>query len=163
MKKIILVLSLFSSITAFAGASNFSVKCKSASGRTNLEAWIPGDNPEQSVKVTVDGKSLTYINQDMLDTLCANNIDPQKSYPDYIVRDIAASLEDTKRIVVLITDGDASEPVLFFTVENLKKKMKRDGSITGTFQGDLVNTVDPRNLNAELPVIALSCSFSYSI
>ena len=162
MKKIMIGLVALTSISAFAGANNISVKCHSASGRTEVNAWIPGDNTEQSVKITVDKKTLSYINQEMVNVLALNNMDAATEYPGHQVNEISASLDKTKRIVVLAGNEGEKEPVLMLFVSNLKKINLGGGTYKGTFSGELSNTLDPRDPSKELPFITVGCTYSYS-
>ncbi|MFA5137779.1 MAG: hypothetical protein WC728_01010 [Elusimicrobiota bacterium] len=62
MKKIAAaVLALSFAQSAFAGSTNIELQCVSDSGRTQLTAWIPGDEAEHNVTFTIDGKSLNWF------------------------------------------------------------------------------------------------------
>src|SRR6185312_5334748 len=92
-------LALISSIllvgqAAFAGAGNGALDCKSASGRTVLSVNYPVDFTTAAATLTVDGQSVSYVNQDMVDDAQLNNEDLSKEYPNYIVKQVQATRDD---------------------------------------------------------------------
>lgn len=154
MQKLILTLTvLLSAQFAFAGSADRYLDCKSASGRTTLEGYVPGDSLTLDLTYTIDNKKLEYK-----DTYEAFN---EVKNADVTV---LGSLTDAKPsfhfVVTSLIDGLA---ITFIAIPSTIKVKNTPNGEAGTFKALVVGT-DPRSpYQAVSPTIELSCSYNYEI
>jgi hypothetical protein len=150
--------------SAFAGANNAVLECKSGSGRTTLKAEYPVDLMTAAAVVTVDGKSLTYVNEEKVEDAQMNNEDLNKEYPGYVVKQFQAT-QDKKNVALWVgmdsgKKFDENDLVMTSTGTVVRTKIPNGFSLkfNATLDG-----VDPRNEAISLPQITVSCTMKYQI
>lgn len=156
--------------SAYAGSAQAHLKCVSASGKTLVEAQIPGDSDETRVTLTLDAKSpqptvVHFLNQIMIENLSLNGQDPAIEFPDFkkaIVATVNPEKIKTLTITVMSPEGfNQTWLTLVAKPETIQMKRKSSWSTQGTFSA-VLNGVDPRK-EGFLSEIAISCSYNYSI
>lgn len=163
LKSSLVLGALLISGIAAAGSSNGVIECKSGSGRTLVEALIPVDGMEASIEITVDGKSVKYINQDLKDFLRMNNMKDKG-----ILAPGGIETSKTKRDISIVAYGDTSgkfDEILanLSSIGIMKRKATQYGGEQINFSAKL-NGLDPRSdLTKELPLITLKCVYTYEI
>lgn len=144
------ILSMLTSFGAFAGANNAEINCVSASGRTKVYAYVPGDFAEYKVKFSIDGKVAEYV-----DTY------GEGKNADFTVQD---KLENKSYELFVLQRGE-----LVFGMEALAKNLRyseagstRNAEFTAEISPE---SVDPRAENGKTlnKTIYVSCKFHYSI
>jgi hypothetical protein len=160
---------LLSAASAHAGASNASVNCVSASGKTKLAAWSMVDDPEESMTLTLDAGSAKptithWINQSMVDLLTENHEDPAVKYPGYKL----AATRTINEISLNVYAMDATVAGEYLGVRlvanptTMRVKRSREGSEKRTFSA-ILRATDPRpNSNRNLEV-KMTCNWEYSL
>jgi len=54
-------LFLLGTVTALAGSADIQINCKSASGRTTISGYVPGDSIDYDLKLNIDGTTMRYV------------------------------------------------------------------------------------------------------
>jgi hypothetical protein len=142
--------------TARAGAGSAQIHCASASGRTHVDAEVPGDIQTSRISVTVDEKTQHYLDQSLVDTMALNNQDPAQLYPGFQITSIGTT--KTARDIDVIAADDSGR----FEVVSLV--LRSHGPLHGI--GDRIHFaaslsgLDPRNDRNNLPAgISLECEY----
>lgn len=137
---------------SFAGATHAQFSCKSASGRTLLEASVPGDFDEFEVDLAIDNEKVSWYS---------------------LLNQTTYQMEENSHIYVL---GSLKEGNYHFVIANQEgEEVLRFSAISSSIQlensaygerGSLQAKVygqDPRADKEWTPVITLNCDYSYEI
>ncbi|WP_413557282.1 hypothetical protein [Bdellovibrio sp. HCB209] len=163
-KMITAIASLAISSFAHAGAANAEITCVSDSGKTKIEAYIPGDMLEAGIALTVEGQTLSRINRAFEDDSKLNNYDLSKSYPNYEIATIATVTDFSNKVLtlhVLDKKYDYTEILLIGIPETFKVTSKGYDT-SATFRAKLTSK-DPRDSKKYLRDVSLSCKYHYSL
>lgn len=149
MKKTILALIILTSQYSFSGGANAHFSCKSASGRTTLEATVPGDYEEHSVEFNIDGEEVKWfsgVNQDTYEV--------EENSSLFVLGTLR------NKNLHFIAINDKGQKVLTFTAvpSSIEIKYGEKGTLTAEIQG-----LDPRDGKLQSPIITVNCSYSYEI
>lgn len=158
MKKAILssFCALLVAPSAFAGATNIQLSCVSDSGRTKLEASVPGDFAEHDVAFSIDGKSVRYF-----DTV--NQTTGQSESNSAIVMDGTMRARNFK-FAVFVDEGNKfdAQVLKFEALPNTIKLSRNSNGERGSLRAQ-VQGRDPRNTAEESKLIEVKCSYVYEI
>lgn len=136
------------SAQAFAGAADAIVKCKSASGRTMIDAVYPVDSIEGSMTFKVDNASVTYETNEASKTAV-----------------IASRSRNNLAMVVTQDTGGKVDLILLDlrSVGRIRKSALPYGGELLKFNA-VVGGLDPRLENeSALPQINVTCTYDYHI
>src|SRR5262245_54289730 len=112
MKTMILSLVLIATApSAFAGSGWTQLHCASESGRTRIDAQLPGEIQSARIKITVDGKSQDYLDPNFVDALNLNGRNPDREFPGYQMTRISTTSTRSDFDVVASEDGRHGEAV----------------------------------------------------
>lgn len=159
----LLTLLIFTKM-AFAGTANAFIECKSASGRTVVEADFPVDEETASLKITVDGKTSSYVNEATEFFYKEYNKTLDQDFPNAKVTKFASGKDKSGLSITAFyeTDGKSDDVQLTLrSVGPLKSKRLPNGEQV-KFTG-IVNGWDPRKADTLLPAIKLACVYTYSL
>jgi hypothetical protein len=168
VKKLVSIALLLSAASAFAGASQVEIRCKSSTGKTMIESVIPGDGDDAMVSFTVEGKSKTWLNGTLKVDLELNDVDVEARYPGYELGAIASIDEPGEKMVAIQvlekTKYDSPVFTLIARPSTVSVRERSSGSRKGTFKAK-VTGVDPREPDHGYIVdpITVSCTYDYSI
>ena len=152
MKKIIIALIILGSQTSWAGGASAQFSCKSDSGRTTLEASVPGDFVEHSVDFNIDGEEVNWfsgINQSTYEV---------EENSSLLV--LGSLQEKNYHFIALNSDGQK-----VFTFSAIPSSIKLEATSNGEL-GSLkarITGVDPRGGELQSPVIVVNCTYGYEI
>ena len=152
MKSLITLLTILSSISAYAGSANALISCKSDSGRTQLNASVPGDHAEHNVKFSIDGISLDWYSE-------VN----QRTYQteENSTAHVLGSLKD-KNYHFIIVNTDGYKTLTFSAIPSSVKLKQTEYGETATLKA-IVYGNDPRENEELSPKITVNCDYSYEI
>ncbi len=177
MKTFILTSFLLSTLSQFAiaGSANVGISCSSASGRTVFSGEVAGDSFEQTVSLSIDNQSNTYLNQEMIDFIKVNlpyiRDEAEKAKMNSLLENgkhsIITTNDQIKKHLYSITvtsDQFGSDPVLKLEAKSktIKITKKRYG-MEATFDAVLSDILDPRTQTFLDKKIAVKCKYDYSI
>lgn len=162
MKSLITLFLIFNATLAFAGASNIDLLCSSGSGRTKIEAYVPGDMTDAILTLKVDNAKVTYLNQEAITTAEINNL----PIPEGKVSEIETLDKIEKKAYSLLVktnvDGYSTRALTLIALPDSVKVKGSTASLNATFKA-LLTGLDPRTEAGYLPEITLDCSYSYSL
>src|SRR5690606_17027268 len=151
--------------SAFAGSTQTEIVCRSASGRTLIQAFIPGEAEDAMVKLTVDGKSCTYLNGMAVTTLELNGRDPKVEYPGYELAAIGSAVDTGMKVIAIqVLRKDNYDTEVFSLIANPATVKIRDTDVStkGTFTAQ-ARGHDPRAPGGRYLSVEVTCSYDYSI
>jgi hypothetical protein len=142
MKTLILTVILGLTLPAFAGSADAIIRGKTESGRTEVEVRVGDiDGLIQYVKLTVDGKSYTISDADLL--------------PQSVIRD------SENGIYVLILNAEGREFRLWMIPKSEKIAEQGNGIYRSSFAA-VIEATDPRKSDGSLtPRITIGCKLDY--
>jgi hypothetical protein len=152
----VMTLTTLFAATAFAGASNASFECVSASGRTTLSASVPGDYAEHSVTLKIDGKKVKYID--------ANVPAPSNKNIKNSEIEVLGTMKDKNYSFAITEVGNPSAALLTLTAIPKSINVKdlsigERGSLRAIIQG-----IDPRGDGTVVTKpIEVKCKYDYTI
>ncbi|WP_372655763.1 hypothetical protein [Halobacteriovorax sp.] len=152
MKSLITLLALSISISAHAGSANATFTCESASGRTALNASVPGDHAEHNVEFTIDEKTIDWYSEVNQTTYSMD--ENSKVY-------VLGKLED-KNYHFIITNTEGYKTLTFSAIPSSIKVTQTEYGEKGSLKAVIIGN-DPRSFTDQTPEITVDCSYSYEI
>lgn len=151
MRVLGLLVAMLASSYVFAGSTQEIFECRSGSGRTILEAEVPGDHAEHDVKFTIDGSQVHFF-----DGYYGAGFQSNSSV------EVFGSLRDAKTNFHFIVADESGETVFTFLALPGSVNIRRTTNGSRGSLNALIVGKDPRD-NSTSPTIQVSCDYVYEI
>ncbi|MGB0847003.1 MAG: hypothetical protein ACPGSM_09765 [Thiolinea sp.] len=151
---------VLTAVSGYAGSANADFKCKSASGRTVLQASVPGDHAEHLLTFTIDGEAVEWK-----DVIAQQS--PFKSDKNSSVFVLGSMKTKNYHFLITAPDSDnaGSKQVFRFSAIPSSINVKQTANGERGRLSAVVAGQDPRaNKGGQVsPEIVVDCTYTYEI